>query len=243
VRRFGPVTALAGIDLGVAEGEILALLGPNGAGKSTLLRILGTLVLPDEGTATVGGVDVETDPAAARRRVGIMIGDERSLYWRISGRRNLRFFALLHGMDRAAADAAAAELLDVVGLTEAADRPVRGYSSGMRARLSLSRALLGSPRVLLLDEPTRHLDPIAASDFRAIATRLAHERGAGILLATHDLHEAVAVADRVVALSHGTIVLDELATRFDADQLESAFVEAVHVRRPEVPEQRMEAVG
>ena len=219
--------ALDRLDLDVERGEIVALLGPNGAGKSTLLRILGTTVLPDDGTAEVCDVDVVADPARARRQVGLMIGDERSLYWRLSGRGNLVFFAALHGMRRRHALTRAAELLELVGLVEAADRSVLGYSSGMRARLSLARALLAQPPLLLLDEPTRSLDPLAASGFRDTAASLAHERETGILLATHDLHEAVAVSDRVVILSAGRAVLDERASDIDAERLESVFLEAV----------------
>lgn len=227
VRRFGAVTALDGIDLDVARGEVVALLGPNGAGKSTLLRILGTIVTPDQGIAAVCGTDVAADPAGARSRIGIMIGDERSLYWRLSGRRNLLFYAALHGMGRAEADAAATGLLGRVGLLDAAERPVRGYSSGMRARLSLARAMLGDPAVLLLDEPTRSLDPIAATEFRETAAELAgHDRA--ILIATHDLHEAVAVADRVIVLDRGRIALAARADGYDAAALERAFIAAVH---------------
>jgi len=226
-RTFGPVTALDGIDLDVASGEIVALLGPNGAGKSTLMRILCTTLLADSGEATVNGVDVAADPAAARRELGVMIGDERSLYWRLSGTRNLAFFAALHGMGRAEAATAAAELLETVGLTDAAAKPVGQYSSGMRARLSLARALLGSPPVLLLDEPTRSLDPIAARHFRETAAAEAGERAAAVLVATHDLHEAVALADRVVVLADGAVVHEATAAGLDAGELERAFVAAV----------------
>ena len=150
-KRFRKVQALDGVSLHVERGDVVALLGPNGAGKSTLLRILGTTVLPDSGSATVGGHDVVRDAMAARRSMGVMIGDERSHYWRISGRRNLAFFAALVGLPRSEAATRAELLLDAVGLTDAADRPVLGYSSGMRARLSLARALLADPPLLLLD--------------------------------------------------------------------------------------------
>jgi ABC-type multidrug transport system ATPase subunit len=227
VKRFASVLALDGLDLDVKPGEIVSALGPNGAGKSTLLRILGTTVLPDAGTASVGGIDVVSDPVAARRQVGLMVGDERSLYWRLSGRGNLAFFAALQGMRRREALTRAGELLELVGLSDAADRHVLGYSSGMRARLSLARALLARPPLLLLDEPTRSLDPLAASDFRKTAGRLAHQHQTGILLATHDLHEAVAVSDRVVILSAGRAVLEERASEIDAQRLEAVFLEAV----------------
>jgi ABC-2 type transport system ATP-binding protein len=230
MRRFGEVVALDGLDLDVEQGEIVSLLGPNGAGKSTLLRILGTVVLPDRGTASVCGVDVVSDPGAARRQVGVMIGDEHSLYWRLSGKENLAFFAALHGLRRSEALRESAKLLELVGLSEAGERAVRGYSSGMRARLSLARALLASPPLLLLDEPTRSLDPLAALEFRNMAVRLTRERRAGILLATHDLHEAAAVSDRIVVLAAGRVMLDEPVAGVEPARLESAFLEAVGTR-------------
>jgi len=226
-KRFGKVQALDGVSLDVEPGEVVALLGPNGAGKSTLLRILGTTVLPDTGTATVAGHDVVQDPVAARAALGHMIGDERSHYWRISGRRNLAFFAALVRIPRHEVAGRVSLLLEAVGLTDAADRRVLGYSSGMRARLSLARALLADPPLLLLDEPTRNLDPLAASRFRESAMQLAGGRRTGILFATHDLHEAVAISARILVLSAGRIVLEERAEDLDAAQLESAFLDAV----------------
>jgi ABC-2 type transport system ATP-binding protein len=227
VKHFGRVIALDGLDLDVARGEIVALLGPNGAGKSTLLRILGTTVLPDAGTASVCGIDVVRSPKAACAKIGLMIGDERSFYWRVTGRRNLTFFAALHGMRPRHAEARAGTMLELVGLTAVADRPVRNYSSGMRARLSLARALLADPPLLLLDEPTQNLDPLAASSFRDTAVRLAGERDAAILIATHDLHEAVEISNRILVLSAGRRTLEAQTGGMDAARLESAFLDAV----------------
>jgi ABC-2 type transport system ATP-binding protein len=164
---------------------------------------------------------------AARRAIGLMVGDERALYWRLTGRENLEFFAALHGIRRQAAVERAGELLAGAGLDAAADRPVSGYSSGMRVRLLLARALATEPPLLLLDEPTRTLDPQAANAFRSMARRLAGEQDAGILFATHDLHEAVAVADRIVVLSRGRIVLEQESGATDAAGLEAAFLDAV----------------
>ncbi|MGI8983098.1 MAG: ABC transporter ATP-binding protein [Acidimicrobiales bacterium] len=226
-KRFGTVAALGGVDLTVAWGGVVALLGPNGAGKSTLLRILGTTVLPDAGSVEVAGHDVVVDPVTARRSVGLVLGDERSWYWRLSGRDNLEFFAALHGMRRSAARTRTDQLLGLVGLTEAADRRFDRYSSGMRARLSLARALLCEPPVLLFDEPTRTLDPLAAASFR---DEVRSQAGAGraVLFATHDLHEAAALADQVVVLVKGCVraVSDD---RVDAGQLERILVDAATV--------------
>jgi ABC-type lipoprotein export system ATPase subunit/ABC-type polysaccharide/polyol phosphate export permease len=154
-KRFGAVQALSGVDVAVGAGEIVAVLGQNGGGKSTLLRILGTTVIPDEGRALVGGHDVVTDALAARRALGLMVGDERALYWRLTGRGNLAFFATLHGLRGRRGREHVDELLEQVALADVADRRATGYSSGMRMRLMLARALIGNPRVLLLDEPAR----------------------------------------------------------------------------------------
>ena len=211
----------------VEPGEVVALLGPNGAGKSTLLRILGTTVLADGGTVTVAGHDVVRDAAAARRSLGVMIGDERSHYWRLSGRRNLHFFAALAGMTRSEAEVRSQQLLEEVGLADAADRRVGEYSSGMRARLALARARLADPPLLLFDEPTRTLDPLAASSFRENIAQVAGEGRAGVLFATHNLHEAVAISTRILVLSAGSVVLEQQVDGMGADRLESAFLEAV----------------
>jgi len=223
VKRFGAVTAAAGVDLEVGEGEIVALLGPNGAGKSTLLRILSTTVLPDEGTALLAGHRVDVDPAAVRRSIGVSLSEERSWYYRLSGRQNMEFFGALHGLSKPDARRRADELLEDVGLADAADRRFDGYSAGMRARLSLARTLLVDPPVLLLDEPTRALDPLAALDFRRRAMELASD-GKAILFATHDLHEAAAVANRVVLLARGRVAAVKAAGE-DAAALERALQE------------------
>ncbi len=224
-KRFGGHVALRGVDLDVPWGGIVALLGANGAGKSTLLRILGTTVLPDQGRAEVAGHDVVAHPADARRCLGLVLGEERSWYWRLSGRDNLEFFAALQGLSRSDARARANHLMAEVGLSEAADRRFDRYSSGMRARLSLARALLCEPPVLLLDEPTRTMDPMAASSFRTEVRRQA-EAGRAILFATHDLHEAAAVASRVVVMARGSVVAST-EDPSDAATLEGMPVHAV----------------
>jgi ABC-2 type transport system ATP-binding protein len=157
VRRFGEREALKGVDLTARTGEIHALLGPNGAGKTTLLRVLTGLVDPSEGSVRILGADGRG--RAARGRVGLVPAGDRSFYLRISGTENLLFFARLHGMRKRAAVARAREVLEDVGLTEAAGRPVGGWSHGMQKRLSVARALLTSPPVLLVDEATHDLDP------------------------------------------------------------------------------------
>lgn len=222
-KRFGDVQALGGVDLQVHRGEVVTLLGQNGAGKTTLLRILGTTVLPDSGRALVDGHDVTVDRAAVNRSLGLVLGEERSWYWRLSGRQNLEFFAALQGLRRRAARARVTELLEVVQLSVAADRAFSGYSSGMRARLSLARALLVEPPVLLLDEPSRTLDPVVARDFRRLVSAKAHEQGSAVLWVTHDLHEAAEVSDRIVIL-HGGAVVDDLPGSVTAAAVEQRMV-------------------
>jgi ABC-2 type transport system ATP-binding protein len=224
-KRFGAVEALAGVDVTVPPGSAVALLGANGAGKSTLMRIIAGVVLPDAGRVTVTDHDVAAEPGLTKRAIGLVLSDERSWYWRISGRRNLEFFAALRKVRPTEAAARAARLIDSVGLTEAADRPFGGYSAGMRARLSLARALLDEPAVLLLDEPTRSLDPVAAAEFRRRILDLTAEHGTAVLFATHDLHEAAALASEVVVLHRG-LVIARLPRGASAPELEQILLEA-----------------
>lgn len=222
-KRFGPVQALAGVDLDLEPGEVVAVLGRNGAGKSTLIRILATSVLPDGGRAWVAGADVVADAATVRRHIGLVLGEDRSFFWRLSGRSNLEFFAALHGMRRTEARQAAEAALSAVGLVETSDRRVDRYSTGMRSRLGIGRALLGSPSVLLLDEPTRSLDPLASAGVRDLVRTLCAERSVSVLLATHDLHEAAALASRVIIMSDGR-VRSRSSGRVDAAELEAALL-------------------
>jgi ABC-2 type transport system ATP-binding protein len=223
-KRFGSTEALRGVDLDVEPGQIVALLGANGAGKSTLVRIAATTVIADEGTVEIGGCDALTHPASARAQAGIVFNEERSFYWRLSGRENLEFFAALHALGRRAARGRVDEALEAVDLADVGDRRVDRYSSGMRARLGLARALLGRPAVLLLDEPTRSLDPLASIAVRQLVRRLALVPGAAVLFVTHDLHEAAEMASNIVILAHGRV-----GARVDggmtATALEQLFVE------------------
>ena len=177
------VVALRGVDLQVASGEVVGLVGPNGAGKTTLLKIISTLLQPTTGSVLVDGYDPSQDARAVRDRIGLVLADDRALYWRLTGRENLEFFGVMHGLTRRDARARAGVLLDQVGLASR-DKLVFGYSSGMRARLSLARALLARPPLLLLDEPTRALDPIASAAVAGMIRDLADE-GIAVLLSSH----------------------------------------------------------
>jgi len=202
------VTALDGLDLRVDPGRVFCLLGPNGAGKTTLIKILATLVLPDGGRAAVDGHDVARDPARAKGAVGYAVGEERSFYWRLTGRENLEFFAALYGLRGPARSRRIADLLDLVGLEASADLRFNAYSTGMRQMLAFARALLAEASILLVDEPTRSLDPLAADRIRSfLRGELAGRQGKTVLWATHDLGEAADFADDIAVISRGSIRL------------------------------------
>jgi ABC-2 type transport system ATP-binding protein len=199
------VHALRGVDLHVKTGEIFGLLGPNGAGKTTLLKILSCLVLPDAGRAELDGFDVRQEDKV-KVRLGLVHSDERSFYWRLTGRENLRFFARLYDVPGHRMDARIEELLRKVDLIDAAPRRFSDYSSGMKQRLAIARALLHDPPILLMDEPTRSLDPQASLSLRAlIRDELKGRDRKTVLLATHNLREAEALCDRIAILVEGTV--------------------------------------
>jgi ABC-2 type transport system ATP-binding protein len=225
------VTALDGLDLEVGRGRVFCLLGPNGAGKTTLVKILATLVLPDGGRAMVQGHDVAREPGPAKRAVGYAVSDERSFYWRLTGRQNLEFFGALYGLRGLARKRRIGELLRIVGLDEAADLRFNGYSTGMRQMLGFARALLADAAILLVDEPTRSLDPQAADRIRSfLREELAGRQGKTILWATHDLGEAADCADDIAVISRGRIRLRGPAASLAAggrSSLRQAYEQAV----------------
>ncbi len=197
--------AVDGIDLRVEPGEIFGVLGPNGAGKTTTLRMLATLLEPTSGEARVLGIDVRERPREVRARLGAMLSGERSLYWKLTARENLEYFAALYHVPpkdtRARIDRALAE----VHLADRAEDYVERYSTGMRQRLALARALLPDPPLLILDEPTVGLDPQAARDLRERVREL-RRQGRTVLLTTHYMEEADQLCDRVAIVDHGRIV-------------------------------------
>jgi ABC-2 type transport system ATP-binding protein len=215
-RRFGARAALAGVDLTVRPGEIHALLGPNGAGKTTLLRTLAGLVQPTEGTVRILDVNAADGPRALRGRVGFVPSNDRSAYLRISGVENLIFFARLHGMRKREAVARARSVLADVGLADRGDDVVSGWSHGMQQRLSVARALLTSPPVLLVDEATHDLDPQAAATVRELIAQRA-ESGTAVLWTTQRIEELRHFAGQVTLMSTGTAAfcgsVDALAAR------------------------------
>lgn len=191
----------------VARGELFGLLGENGAGKTTVIRMLATALLPSSGTAIVGGHDVVREAQRVRELVGLANGDERSFYWRLTGRQNLEFFAALYHLAPTFARARIETLLDVFGIREEAEGPFYSYSTGTRHKFSIARGLLTEPQVLFLDEPTRSLDPIAAAEVRRLLVdHVVGELRHTVLLATHSLSEAEAICDRIGILRAGTLV-------------------------------------
>ena len=201
------VHAVQHVSCDVQPGEFFGLLGPNGAGKTTLFKMLATLTSPDEGWATVHGVDVTKDPRAVRRKIAPVAADERGLHWRLSALENLRLFATLYALRGSELQERIDEVLGVVGLRGAERRTVGTYSSGMRQRLLIARALLIRPRVLLLDEPTRSLDPVSARDFRQfLRAEVAGPARCTVVLATHSPEEALELCDRVAVLNRGRLL-------------------------------------
>ncbi len=208
VREFkkGP-RAVDGIDLTVAPGEIYGFLGPNGAGKSTTVLMLTTLLPPTAGSARVGGYDVRTEGPKVRSVIGAAL-QEAALDPLLTGRDHLRLQTMLQAIPRAERKGRQEELLERVGLTDAADRKVRGYSGGMKRRLDLALALVHRPSILFLDEPTTGLDPQSRTALWAEVARLAREDGVTVFLTTQYLEEADVLADRVGIIDHGRIVAE-----------------------------------
>ncbi|HEY8216918.1 MAG TPA: ATP-binding cassette domain-containing protein [Acidimicrobiia bacterium] len=203
-KRFGKVEALAGLDLEAPAGSVLAVLGPNGAGKTTFIRTIATLLRPDAGVLRVGGVDVTEEPKQVRRSIGLA-GQFAAVEPALTGRENLRMVARLFGHDRRAGNAAADEVLELLGLAEAGDRLVRTYSGGMQRKLDLGASLVGAPRLLLMDEPTTGLDPRSRNDLWLNIEALA-AGGTDVVLTTQYLDEADRLADIIAIIDHGRLV-------------------------------------
>ena len=229
LQPFAPPTspALRGISLEVRQGEAVALLGANGAGKTTLLRIVATLLLPTRGTAFLAGHDTAREPAAVRRQIGYHAGSDLGFYARLTGRQNLGFFGRLNHLSDEFSASRIESLSERFGLSRALDRQARALSSGTIQRLSLIRALLHQPKVLLLDEPTRSLDAIAAADFRHfLKTEVLARKDTSMLFASHTMQEIELLADRVAILDEGNLLAFDTPTSLRARTLSSSLEEA-----------------
>jgi len=228
-KAFGPrreVQAVRDVTFEAPDGEITGLLGPNGAGKTTLLRMLATLVVPDAGSARVGGLDVVADRYEVRHRIGV-VSDARGLYPRLTARENVRYYGRLHGLPRRTLEARIDELFTALGLSAIADRRAAGFSQGERMKVAIARALVHDPDTILLDEPTNGLDVMSVRTLREeLRTLRAH--GKCLLFSSHVMQEVAALCDRIVILSSGRIVAvgtaTELIARAGTSGLEDAFV-------------------
>ena len=199
-------TALSKVAIDIQEGDRVAVMGPNGAGKTTLLKLIGGLILPTKGDIVVNGFSTVHHSAAARKSVGFVLNEERSFFWRLTGAQNLEFFGALDNLGGVDLRNRIQELTSLVGLEEAAERVVEGYSSGMKQRLALARGLITEPRVLILDEPTRALDPIAADEMiDLILSRIYSDTRKTLLIATHRMDEALKLCNKVLVIDKGRI--------------------------------------
>lgn len=234
--RQDKVRALGGVTFSVRGSSVHGILGTNGAGKTTLLRIIMNLLLPTSGKVTVMGREVGRNDFAYRDRLGMSSGEERSFYWRLSGRKNLEFFASLQGMGTRESARRILELADLLGLREYLDVPFSDYSAGMRQRMSLARALLHDPDILLLDEPTRSLSPETARPLQDFILRhLVEEEGKTVLLATQDMREAERMCRELVLLDRGMVLyagsLEELLREGRRKLGEGSHLEDIYIHK------------
>jgi sodium transport system ATP-binding protein len=229
VKTFGKrheIRAVDGATFRVADGTITGLLGPNGAGKTTLLRMLATLIPPDEGTATLDGLDIVRDRFEVRRRIGVL-SDARGLYARLTARENVHYYGRLHGLGGAQLESRIEGLFKRLGLDWLADRRARGFSQGERMKVAIARALVHDPAAILLDEPTNGLDIMSIRGLRDLLRNLRAD-GKCILFSSHVMQEIVELCDTIVILGHGRVVASgsgaELLVKTRQASLEDAFV-------------------
>lgn len=219
------VVALDHVNIKIFSGELFGLLGPNGAGKTTLVKCLSTVLIPDKGTAIVNGFDIRKETSMVRASLGLVIGGERTLYWKLTARDNLMYFASLYKMPRKQAKERVEELLEIMQLSDRADERLEDYSTGMRQKIAICRALLHDPPVLLLDEPTLGLDPTFSRQIRNQIRELSEKQGKTILLTTHYMEEADQLCDRVGIINDGKVIAVDTPERLKAMVKETELVE------------------
>lgn len=217
------VTAIRYLNIQIKKGELVGLLGPNGDGKTTQIKILCTLVLPSSGKAFIHGYEVEKDEREIKKIVGLCINDERSFYWRLTGRQNLKFFARLNNISGKESEERVKRLLEFVGLAHEADRMFKNYSTGMRQKLAIARGLLTNPEIIFMDESTNGLDPATAQKLiHFIREKLVEEGHKTVVFASHNLHEVEILCDRIVVIDKGEVritgSIEEIKRTFCSDK-------------------------
>ena len=233
-KSFGKVHAVRGVSFEAPDGKITGLLGPNGAGKSTTMRILYTVLRPDEGVATIDGVDVVADSLGARQRIGAL-PHSAGLYPQLTARENIAYFARLCRMDRAEIDDRVDEIVRLLEIEDFAERRTKGFSHGQRTKVALARALVHDPRNVILDEPTSGLDVMATRSLRELILKLKDE-GRCVLFSSHIMQEVAAVCDDICIIAHGKVAIDDsiagIRERTGCEDIEDAFVEAIQMVEP-----------
>ena len=234
-KSFGKVKAVRGVSFDAPDGKITGLLGPNGAGKSTTLRVLYTVLRPDEGSASIDGIDVATDGLAARQRIGAL-PHGAGLYPHLSARENVAYYAALCGLEKATIDDRVAEIISLLEIDDFADRHTKGFSQGQRTKVSLARALVHNPKNVILDEPTNGLDVMATRSLRDLILKLKDD-GRCVLFSSHVMQEVAALCDDICIIAHGKVAIDDsvdgIRERTACEDLEDAFVAAIQMVEPE----------
>jgi sodium transport system ATP-binding protein len=230
-KSFGKVRAVRGVSFDAPDGKITGLLGPNGAGKSTTLRVLYTVLRPDEGSATIDGVDVVRDGLAARQRIGAL-PHGAGLYPHLTARENIAYYAALCGLDKATIDDRVAGIIAMLEIGEFADRRTKGFSQGQRTKVALARSLVHDPQNVILDEPTNGLDVMATRSLRDLILKL-RDDGRCVLFSSHVMQEVAALCDDICIIAHGKVAIDDsvagIRERTGCDDLEDAFVAAIQM--------------
>jgi len=234
-KSFGKVRAVRGVSFDAPDGKITGLLGPNGAGKSTTLRVLYTVLKPDQGSATIDGVDVVADSLAARKRIGAL-PHGAGLYPHLSARENIAYYATLCGLDKDNIDAKVESIVGLLEIGDFADRRTKGFSQGQRTKVALARALVHDPQNIILDEPSNGLDVMATRSLRELILKL-RDAGRCVLFSSHVMQEVAALCDDIVIVANGQVAIDDSADRIrertGCDDLEDAFVHAIQTVAPE----------
>jgi sodium transport system ATP-binding protein len=234
-KSFGKVRAVRGVSFDAPDGKITGLLGPNGAGKSTTLRVLYTVLRPDQGSASIDGIDVVANDLAARKRIGAL-PHGAGLYPHLSARENIAYYAELCGLDKAGIGDRVNDIIRLLEIDDFADRQTKGFSQGQRTKVSLARALVHDPQNIILDEPTNGLDVMATRSLRELILKLKDD-GRCVLFSSHIMQEVAALCDDICIIAHGKVAIDDsvegIRERTACDDLEDAFVAAIQMVEPE----------